>query len=88
MKYKSSLVKRPHEIKLEELQKWLLNSRLMYASSSMENKQLFRDMNGCFELHHGGEIKKQKNETTTFNFDGVKINQETPDSLTDKTNLK
>ena len=47
---------KPHEINLEELIDFQTNEKVLYASSSKENKQLYITLCGSYEVWHNKEI--------------------------------
>ncbi len=46
---------KPHEINLEELIDFQTNEKVLYASSSKENKQLYITLRGSYEVWHDKE---------------------------------
>ena len=46
---------KPHEINLEELIDFQTNEKVLYASSTKENKQLYITLRGSYEVWHNKE---------------------------------
>lgn len=44
-----------HEVSVEALQAWKDETKVLFASSSRENKKLYATLDGGFEIHHNGE---------------------------------
>lgn len=44
-----------HQVELEELMKFANEEKVMFASSSKENKKLFITLRGSYEVWHNGK---------------------------------
>ena len=45
-----------HEIDLKGLQDWMLKERVLFASSSKEQKRLYVTLRGSYEVYHKLEL--------------------------------
>lgn len=44
-----------HQVEIEDLRNWIDEQKVLFASSSKEQKRLYSTLRGSFEVHHKGE---------------------------------
>jgi len=45
-----------HEISIDELEQWMSQEMVLFASSGKEKKRLLVGFNGIYQIHHKGDI--------------------------------
>jgi hypothetical protein len=48
-----------HKVAVDELSKWQSEEKMMFASSSQEDKQLYATLRGSYEVWHKGRLVKE-----------------------------
>lgn len=49
-------MKKTHTVLVEDLSSWQQDAKILYASSTQENKQLYATCSGSYEVWHNKEL--------------------------------